>query len=228
MKRISDEMGFFTKLLNMLEKQMGANTEIALHDYEKGYDHSIVDIRNGHITGRSVGSCGNNLGLEVLRGTTQDGDRYNYITHTKDGKILRSSSLYIHGEDGRIIGVLCVNTDITQAVQFETYLHTQNNYDLRQEPVEEVFASNIQDILEWLIEQAFRIAGKPAGKLSRADKMDIIRFLDERGAFFITKSSEAVCERLNISKFTFYKYLNAIHEEKGEPPNAQDTGGDAT
>lgn len=33
--------------------------------------------------------------FEVLRGTDEGGDRYNYINHTKNGRVLRSFSKHI-------------------------------------------------------------------------------------------------------------------------------------
>ena len=84
MKSIDEQKELFTKILDMLEQHFGQSCEIVLHDLTREYDHTIVDIRNGHITGRKVGDCGSNLGLEVLRGTVVNGDRFNYISHTTD------------------------------------------------------------------------------------------------------------------------------------------------
>ena len=86
---------FFKRLVDMLEQQLGKNTEIVLHDLRNGYEHTIVDIRNGFITGREIGGTGSNLGLEVLKGSSGHGDKYNYITKLPNGRYLRSSSLYI-------------------------------------------------------------------------------------------------------------------------------------
>lgn len=44
-----------TQLMDMLEQQLGSHTEVVLHDLKKDYANTIVDIRNGHITGREVG-----------------------------------------------------------------------------------------------------------------------------------------------------------------------------
>ena len=52
MKNLQDEQIFLTQLLDMLEKQLGSNVEIVLHDLTKDYASTIVDIRNGHVTGR--------------------------------------------------------------------------------------------------------------------------------------------------------------------------------
>ena len=109
------------KILTLIELQFGSKCEVVLHDLTKPYDHTIVDIRNGYITGRKVGDCGSNLGLEVMRGTVKNGDRYNYITHTRDGKILRSSSIYFYDENGTATAALCLNLDITETIKFESF-----------------------------------------------------------------------------------------------------------
>lgn len=71
MKTLYDDWDTWQRLMSMLEYQFGSNCEIILHDLTKDYNHTIVDIRNGHITDRNIGDCGSNLGLEVLRGTVR-------------------------------------------------------------------------------------------------------------------------------------------------------------
>lgn len=213
MKTIEEQSAFLKKIMDMLENHFGRNCEILLHDYSKGYDQSLVDIRNGYITGRAVGACGSNLGLEVLRGTTVNGDRYNYITHTKSGKILRSSTTYIYNDENVIIGAICLNSDITESVKFENYLRQINNYDFNQEAENEIFATDVQQLLDELIKQALRLCAKSPELMTREDKMAFIKYLDEKGVFIITKSSERVCEQLNISKYTFYHYLDLVRKE---------------
>ena len=43
--------------------------------------------------------------------------------------------------------------------------------------------------------------------------MEIVKYLDEKGAFLIKKSAERVAEYLDISRFTVYNYLNETKEE---------------
>ena len=78
---------FLNRLVDMLEQQLGKNTEIVLHDLRNGYEHTIVDIRNGNITGRKVGGTGSNLGLEVLKGTYGNGDRYSYEDNVRQATL---------------------------------------------------------------------------------------------------------------------------------------------
>lgn len=221
MKSINDESIFFKKLMSMLEQHLGPNCEIVLHDLTESYDHTIVDIRNGHVTGRKIGDCGSNLGLEVLKGTVKDGDRYNYITFAKDKKILRSSTIYIRDDNSRVIGSLCINTDITETVKLENYLKQQNNYSLNDEikskfQNDEVFVNNVQELLDFLIMEGQRVISKPVAIMNKEEKIQFIKWLDDKGAFLISKSSERACELLGISKFTFYKYLDEARNDTTE------------
>lgn len=204
-----------TKILDLLENHFGNSCEIVLHDLTLDYEHTIVDIRNGTITGRKVGDCGSNLGLEVLRGTVIDGDRYNYITHTKDAKILRSSSMYIHDGE-KVIGSICLNSDITDAVKYEHYLHNLNNYSLDDTGPKEVFANDVMQLWNHFLTEGQKLIGKPANMMNKEDKLSFLEYLDKNGAFLISKSGEKICEFLNISKYTLYSYLDILRSKNGK------------
>lgn len=210
MNHISDEKNFLNQLLNMLSNHMPDNTELVLHDLTGDYNHTIVDIRGGHITGRQIGDSGSNLGLEVLRGTVKDGDRYNYVTHTKEGRILRTSSLYIRDDNGKVVGSICINTDITDSIKLEDALRRYNRYEHGED--KEVFTKNVGELLDHLLLQAQLNVGRIPSVMTKQDKMDFIRYLDEKGAFLITKSGERICKALEISKYTLYSYLDTVRE----------------
>lgn len=234
MNQIYDNWNVWQKLMTMLENQFGNKCEFILHDLTKDYNHTIVDIRNGYITNRKIGDCGSNLGLEVLRGIVKDGDRYNYIVNTRDGKLLRSSTMFIHDDDGKVIGSFCINTDITETVRFEEYLRQYNQYNVPVSPASpsseipanipannnteipigpEIFANDVSQILDFLIVEAGKQVGKPVEQMNREDKIKFVRYLDQKGAFLITKAAERVYEHLRISRYTLYNYLELIHKE---------------
>lgn len=199
------------KVLDLLEQHLGATSEIVYHDLTRPYEHTIVDIRHGYITGRSVNGCGSNLGLEIIRGTKHNGDEFNYITHAKTGRILRSSSIYIC-ENGRVVKSICVNTDISDTLRFENALKNYNRYTT-QERQEEHFAHNVEELLEIFFKEGQEIVGVPAPLMSRDDRMKFLKYLDSKGAFLISKSSEKVCDFLGISKYTLYNYLETVRSE---------------
>lgn len=212
MNSIKDEMPFFKALMKMLTSQWGENCEIVLHDWANGYDKSIAAIENGYITGRQVGDCGSNLGLEVMRGTIEDGDRYNYVTQTENGKTLRSSSMYIKADNGKVLGALCINVDISGLITAQRVL--ESLVIPEKSDVSEFFATNVSDLLGFLIQEAIKKVGKSINIMTKEDKIEMLRYLDEKGAFLINKSGGKVCQALDISKFTLYTYLDEIRSKK--------------
>lgn len=213
--KTDDQIELLKKVMDALEQQLDDHFEIVLHDLRRPYDSTIVDIRNGHITGRKIGDCGTNHGWEIIHGTEKDGNEYNYITHLPDGRILRSSSVYFRDEDGKVVVALCMNQDISETLRLEQRLHTINKYVPPQFPQKEVFARSITELLDYYIEQSQQQVGKQASEMNRAEKIEMVRLLDQKGVFLITRSSERVCETLGISKFTLYNYLELIRADNG-------------
>ena len=201
-----------TQIVDLFEKQFGSNCEVVLHDLSRPYDSTIVDIRNGHVSGRRVGDCGSNLGLEVIRGTVKDGDKFNYFTNTKDGKILRSSSIYLKDDKGDVRFSLCVNVDITESVKFENFLSNQNRYDLVADTADEILVSSVSDLLEHMIERGIQHIGKQPSEMSKEEKMRFIQFMDQKGVFKITKSGEQICSILGITRYAFYNILETVRK----------------
>jgi predicted transcriptional regulator YheO len=199
-----------TEMAKGITAQFGERCEVVVHDWSKPVDSTIVVIENGHVTGREVGDPGTNLGLEIMRGTTEGDNRHNYVTQTKDGRILRSTSMYVKNNAGTIIGALCINFDITDLMVAEKTLQSLTASGFT--PVRESFVSNVSDLLDSLLQEAQETIGKPPATMAKEDKIKFIQLLDQKGAFLIKKSGEKVCSYLSISKFTLYSYLE---ESKG-------------
>lgn len=207
MKRIKDELPFFKRLMQGMAAQFGSNCEIVLHDYENEYEHTIALIENGHVTGRKVGDCGTNLGLEVLRGVLNGADQYNYRTQTADGKVLRSTSVYIEDDEGKVIGCLCVNMDITNFLSMETTIHALTNGTEASNEIQEHISDNVNEILDNMIQDSIKFVGKPVATMTREDKIKGLRYLDSKGAFLIKRAGDRVAQFYDISKNTIYNYL---------------------
>ena len=77
----------------------------------------------------------------------------------------------------------------------------------------EPIARNVSDLLDELIGQSVKMVGKPVALMNKEDKVRAIRFLNETGAFLITKSGDKVCKFFGISKYTLYSYMDEAKEE---------------
>lgn len=210
-KLIDDRMyKVIVPLTKALAKALGPNCEVVLHDL---YDieHSIVAIENGHITGRKVGDSSTNLGLEALRKGAEDSDILNYMSMTKDGKTLRSSSVYIRNDEGLAIGSICINYNITDFMMVSNII---NDFIATDNKVEETFSTDINDVIEQLLEEASNFVGKPVPFMNKNDKLNILKFLDDKGVFLVKRSIDRVATFLDVSKFTIYNYLEEIRVKK--------------
>lgn len=192
--------------MTLMEKQFGEKCEVVFSVMEEGQPQ-IADIRNGMVTHRNAGESDSAMGLEVAPGTLANGDRFNYITTIRDGKILRSSTVYIRDSQERPVASVTVNLDITDTLQMEGFLRQFNRFEQEQSGSDALAVSDVNGLLDWLIQKGQLKIGKPAEKMTKAEKVEFIRYLDEKGAFLITKSGEKICELFEISKFTFYSYL---------------------
>ena len=108
-----------------LARQFGPNCEIVVHDLDSNdEDSSIVAIENGQVTGRKVGDGPSHVVLEALRGDREKlQDHLCYLTKTKDGRVLRSSTIFIREDEedpaSHPIGIISINYDITRLVAME-------------------------------------------------------------------------------------------------------------
>jgi len=101
----------YVKLTEFLGHTLGPDYEVALHDLTDR-NRSIVAIANSHVSGRELGAPLTNTALKILRDKSYES--HDYLLHYRgvsaDGRILRSSTFFIK-QNGKLIGMLCINFD---------------------------------------------------------------------------------------------------------------------
>ena len=204
---------FLFKLAKGIASQFGPNCEVVVHDLATNDpESSIVAIENGQVTGRKVGDGPSHVVLEALRGENSElQDHLSYLTKTKDGTILKSTTIYIRDDDGAPIGIFGINYDITLMLAMETALK-QFTATEPEEKEPEAISRNVSDLLDELIQQSVKIVGKPVALMTKEDKVKAVQFLNDTGAFLITKSGDKVCKFFGISKYTLYSYIDEAKE----------------
>ena len=55
--------------------------------------------------------------------------------------------------------------------------------------------------------------GKPVALMNKDDKVKAIQFLNQNGAFLVTKSGDKVAKYFGISKYTLYSYIDSKQQE---------------
>ncbi|WP_240841239.1 transcriptional regulator [Acidaminobacter sp. JC074] len=196
---------------DLITRAFGKNCEVVIHDLTTPKS-SIVYISNGHVTGKEIGETFNILIKQVLLSKNFENDiTANYLTTTKDGRRLKSSTLFIRNSKDDVIGAMCINYDISKFEEIgqmmEAFLKVDETLiDSDDEPID-----NVLEIADSIID---KIIGKsnPLG-MSREEKLDLIRFMDSKGIFHIKGGIDKVADKLHISKVTVYSYLDSIRKE---------------
>ena len=201
-----------------LAEHFGPQCEIAIHDVTRDLSNTIVYIENGQVSGRTDGDGASNVVLEALNTPPEKlQDQIAYLTRTEDGRALKSSTLYIRDENGNLRYLFSVNYDIAslravdELIQGLITTHPLKKENPERESVPKI-PHTVTELLDSLIEHAFAEIGKPAVMMTKEDKIRVVHYLNDAGAFLITKSGDRVSSALGISKFTLYKYMESDAE----------------
>lgn len=205
-------LNFLRHLAKGLADQFGPNCEIVIHDLSDNYkENSIVAIENGHVSNRKVGDGPSLAVLDALKSDPQKlEDHASYLTKTKDGRILKSTTIYIRNDEQKIIGVFSINYDITELIMIENTIKPL--VSVESEEKASPIPQNVTDLLNDLIEESTRQVGKPVPLMTREDKIKAIKFLNDRGALLITKAGDKISKHFGISKYTLYSYIDSSNE----------------
>lgn len=193
--------------------QFGPSCEVLIHDLQGDLDTSLVYIENGTITNRHVGDGPSHVVLDVLNYDDGSEGRFGYLTKTKDGRILKSSTMYIRDDNGNIDYLLGINQDITEFVMMHRSLESLIGIGQAENGTVEKITTSVSELLDDLLLEAERLVGKPGPLMNKVERLKAISYLNEKGAFLISKSSEKIAEYFNISKFALYSDLNPVKEE---------------
>ena len=217
----------YTILVDFLGQVLGPDYEVVLHDLSS-MSNSIVAIANGHVSGREVGAPLTSLALTMMsdkRYLNKD-FHVNYNGMTKENKILRSSTMYIKDDLGKLVGMLCAKFADSRYHELSTKLFqlchpdqfVEQNLTIRSSQIDtsslysydeaEQFPNSIATIMENVIREVIQQDGVPPERLTKGEKIRIVRLLDEQGVFLLKGAVNYVAKALHSSPASIYRYLN--------------------
>ena len=196
----------------------GPNCETLVHDMTRP-GHPILAIYNGTVTGREVGSTADIFGDigDYDQTIYAKKDYTNQLVLSRDGRTFKSSTFNVVGEDYHF--AFGINMDITSMVRATQVLTelTATSGELQQ-----TLMQDARSQLEELLRECVSAVGKEPEKMKKTDRMRIIRMLYRRRAFTYQKSVAIVAERLNVSRYTVYKYMHELEEAEKKGEHLQD------
>lgn len=222
----------YTILVDFLGKALGPDYEIVLHDIT-AEPSRIIAIANGHISGRSIGSPTTNSALQTLAANPYKTNDflYNYQISTKDGRLLRASTMFIKDEDGNPIGLLGINfddaryrelfTNMLSVIHPAQFLKSSLTFfpavpaasegiSLQPYTLADDFSMDISTLMEKSFNSVTASLNTPLKRLNQQEKRDIVQKLQERGMFKLKGGISFVAKRLSCSPATVYRYLGEL------------------
>jgi predicted transcriptional regulator YheO len=196
---------------------LGRNCEVCIHDLAS-LQHSLVYIAGG-VTGRKPGAPATDLLVRALQQEDQElRDLHNYRTTSKDGRSLKSTTVFIRNAAGKPVAAFCINLDTTEFFNAsQTLLPFINN--LTESTVKsETFAHSLDETIDSLFAQAVSTMGKHPFSMATEEKIRLIELLEHDGAFRLKGAVEQVAGMAGVSKYTIYNYLKKIRMRQSTSP----------
>lgn len=212
----------YCKLVPFLGAVLGPDYEIALQDLTQG-NYCIVAIANGFNSGREVGAPLTHKALGFVESKV-------YKTHdsilgyrgvTQKNSPTNSSTMFIKDDDGKLLGMLCINHNLdrcSKTVQKIMELcnlpaETSDLPLLSLAPEEtaeteqpEIFSGSVGDLIDSILDRNLE-PGITPDRLNQAEKIQIINKLKECGVFSVKGAVREVAAKFCCSEPTIYRYL---------------------
>ena len=152
-------------------------------------------------------------------------DSLQTFSNGQKDQFYKSFTTLIPDENGKIIGAVCVNLDVSDFLNAQRALHAFVQYPMTHHaPMSDKDAlatKNVDDILQYYMNQAELLIGKPMGLMNKEEKIRALDYLDQKGVFKISKTSVLLCETLKVSKYTLYNYLEEARSSRNTADDSQ-------
>ena len=200
-------------------KSFGKNCEVVLHSLED-IRNSVIKIENGHVTGRKIGSPLTDFAIELLKEAESSGKNVTdiYFSKLDDGRLLKSVTTLIRNTEGKPIGLLCINIDLSAPfVDVLKELLPSNNELANGKTLEHFPATTkelIHNMLGTVMVDVNLRSEIPVPEKGRA----IVAELYKKGIFNVKGALDLVAKEIGVSRYTVYNYIReakANHETSG-------------
>jgi len=181
----------------------GRNCEVVIHSFED-MKHTVIKIVNGQITGRKVGAPLTDLGMAMFNKIDSlDSDVIkSYYTTTRNGKKLKSISVIIRNSQGKPIGALSINLNLSAPLG-----EVLEDLTVPSEIIPEHFVTSAEE----LVNTSFEIKVSEVSKQKELSPLEknklVVAKLYDNGIFDIKGAVDLVATNLGLTRYTIYNYI---------------------
>jgi len=148
------------------------------------------------------------FGLEIM----QDPDRFHtgvagaYHTSSSRGTPMKSVTVLIRNQRGRLIGLLCINVNL--AVPLVDFARDLLEHTVPTAPKAiEHFPVSANDLISSALEDALREADQQGKLTARERNLLVVAQLCKRGVFGVKGAVDIVARKMGVSRYTVYNYV---------------------
>lgn len=186
------------------ERLLHPFAEVVIHDLAKD---QIAAIFNP-LSRREVGDPSYLERIDFVGKETVIGpyDKTNW-----DGRPMKSISVVLRNEKGKVEGFLCVNIDVShfEAAHQMIRMFMTNHHEVSNE-TEELFKDDQYEKLNIFVQNFCREHQVSVEALSRGEKKEIILALSKEGGFQGKNAANYIGRVLGVSRATVYNYLKEV------------------
>jgi len=203
----------YKTMIEGLADYLGSGYEFVLHSLEN-LNESVVQIINGHHTGRKIGAPVTDLALSMLSEleTEESRGHISYNTKNKKGDPLKAVTIVIKGEDNKNIGLLCINFYLnTPLSEIISNLNNSGDNNAGNTYAKENFVDNIDELIFQAVKKVQKEVEMDESVPHLLRNKIIVSKLYNQGVFQFKDAVVKIAEILGISKNTVYMHLRAMN-----------------
>lgn len=203
----------YVTLVDFIAEFMGENTEVVLHDMTD-WHHSVVAIRNGHISGRKVGDPITEINLKIIRSEIHKKVPFmnNDPGKFKKKETIKSASWFIKDENEALIGMICINSDNHELIAARDLLNKMITPPIVEKEEKEKGPEKINIDVKELVDNNLNHISQDLLKklklLSKEEKVELVGKLDEMGTFSVKGTIWYLANCMGVSVPTLYRYIS--------------------
>lgn len=202
---------FLDRTARGIAEMFGSSCETLVQDMSDP-SHPILSIYNGQVSGREVGSTADIMGsTRLIDETAMTTDFVNLYATTPSGSQIKSSTFHMIGEDYNLS--LGIDFDYSSLVFANRILVDLMSADA---DLQSALWQGGDNGLAQIFDECLAAIGKPVNALTKTDRIKIVALLEQKSAFSFRKSVPYVAKRLQVSRYTVYKYLDQLGSQQEE------------
>jgi len=206
----------YRPLVSFISELCGPAAEVVLHN-TKDPVNSVIAIENGYHSGRGIGSPLTDLAESFIKtGAYKENDYISNYNGSSKGHDYRSSTYFIKNE-GKLVGMLCVNCDMSVSKELENVVaRLKQQYNLtnvNHTELNENLDVPVNKMISTLISSSIKEFGVDPLRMKIVEKIEIVHKLKQKGVLSMKGAISETAEQLNVSVPTIYRYMNREEQE---------------